>query len=182
MAPIDEAIAELESVALEERPSYTFIAKKYGISRTTLARRFRGIQHSKDDQYQDQRLLNDRQAKVLISNINELSERGLYISHEMLQNLAHEISGIRPGKQWPSRFLKRHSDKLISRYTTGIDSSRKKADSAWKYALYFELLKRKIDEYEVQEEDIYNMDEKGFLIGVLAKGKRIFSKKAYERD
>ncbi|KAI9040523.1 YccV-like-domain-containing protein [Aspergillus affinis] len=41
---------------------------------------------------------------------------------------------------------------------------------------------RKIDEYEVQEEDIYNVDEKGFLIGVLAKGKRIFSKKAYERD
>ena len=94
---------------------------------------------------------------MLILNINELSERGLYISHEMLRNLAHEISGNRPGKQWPSCFLKRYGDDLISRYITGIDLSRKRADLAWKYALFFELLSRKIDEYDVQPEDIYNM-------------------------
>lgn len=29
---------------------------------------------------------------------------------------------------------------------------------------------------------IYTMDEKGFLIGVLSKGKRIFSKQRYEKD
>ncbi|KAI9037196.1 uncharacterized protein KD926_000769 [Aspergillus affinis] len=182
MAPIDEAIAELNSLKLEDRPTLTFIAKKYGIHRSTLSRRFRGVQHSKDEQYQEQRLLNDRQVKVLISHINRLSEKGLYISFEMLRNLAHEISGNRPGKQWPSRFIKRYSDDLISRYTTGIDSSRKKADSALNYALYFELLTRKISEYDIQQEDIYNMDEKGFLIGMLSKAKRIFSKPLYEKN
>jgi hypothetical protein len=29
---------------------------------------------------------------------------------------------------------------------------------------------------------MYNMDEKGFLIGVVSKAKRIFSKRAYEKD
>ncbi|KAI9037671.1 uncharacterized protein KD926_000087 [Aspergillus affinis] len=181
MAPIDEAIAELKSLKPEEQPNFTFIAKKHGVNRTTLTRRFRGVQHSKDEQYEDQRLLNDRQAKVLISNINRLSEKGLYISSEMLQNLAREISGKQPGKLWPGRFLKRHNEELISCYTTGIDSSRKRADSAWKYALYFELLTRKIQEYDIRQEDIYNMDEKGIMIGVLRKAKRIFSKQSFEK-
>jgi hypothetical protein len=100
----------------------------------------------------------------------------------MLRNFAKEISGIKPGKHWPSRFLKKHQNKLISRYTTGIDSTRKRADSTFKYTLYFELLARKIKEYEIQPENIYNMDEKGFLIGVLSKGKRIFSRRRYEQD
>ena len=43
MAPIDEAIAELELLMLEERPTLIFIAKKYGINRSTLSRRFRGV-------------------------------------------------------------------------------------------------------------------------------------------
>lgn len=100
----------------------------------------------------------------------------------MLQNFAAEITGKRPGKHWPSWFVNWYSDDLLSQYTTSIDSSRKWADSAYKYALYFELLRRKIHEYDIQPEDIYNMDEKGFLIGVLAKGKRIFSKQQYKKE
>jgi hypothetical protein len=41
---------------------------------------------------------------------------------------------------------------------------RKRADSAYKYTLYFELMARKIEEYDIQPEDMYNMDEKELLI------------------
>ncbi|KAF7566864.1 hypothetical protein PtrM4_151840 [Pyrenophora tritici-repentis] len=40
-------------------------------------------------------------------------------------------------------------------------------DSESKYRLYFELLHRKITEYHLEARDIYNMDEKGFLIGLI---------------
>jgi mannose/fructose/N-acetylgalactosamine-specific phosphotransferase system component IID len=40
---------------------------------------------------------------------------------------------------------------------------------------------RKIKEYDVQPENMYNMDEKGFLIGILPKGKRIFSRQQYKK-
>jgi hypothetical protein len=33
----------------------------------------------------------------------------------------------------------------------------------------------------VDARHIYNMDEKGFLIGILAKSKRVFSKASWER-
>lgn len=99
----------------------------------------------------------------------------------MLRNLAANITGKRPGKHWPGRFLKQHSKDLICYYTTGMDAARVRADSVYKYTLYFELLARKIHQYDIQAEDIYNMDEKGFLIGILTKGKRIFSKQRYKR-
>lgn len=61
-----------------------------------------------------------------------------------------------------------------------MDRERCRADLALKYSLYFELLKRKLKEYKIQPSLIYNMDEKGFLIGVLLKMKRIFLKRRYE--
>ena len=41
-------------------------------------------------------------------------------------------------------------------------------------------MRQKIEEYQVEPRHTYNMDEKGFLIGVLAKMKRIFSRLRYE--
>ena len=46
-------------------------------------------------------------------------------------------------------------------------SHKKKADLALYYSLYFKLFGRKIQEYEIQLGNMYNMDEKGFLIGCL---------------
>jgi hypothetical protein len=53
----------------------------------------------------------------------------------MVPKFAKKITEIKPEKHWLTRFLRKHSDELISRYTTGMESSRKRADSAYKYAL-----------------------------------------------
>jgi hypothetical protein len=99
----------------------------------------------------------------------------------MLANFAKELSGNEPGKHWARRWVKAYKDKLISQYTTGLDCQRKRADSAFKYALYFELLARKVKEYSIRPEFFYNMDEKGFMIGVTTKAKRVFSHCKYEQ-
>ena len=62
-----------------------------------------------------------------------------------------------------------------------MDQKRHKANSATKYRLYFELLHNKMKEYNIQPSHIFNMDEKGFLLGILGRSKRIFSKRQYER-
>ena len=61
-----------------------------------------------------------------------------------------------------------------------MDTNRKKADSAFKYSLYFKLLRRKIKQYNVDPRHTYNMDEKGFLINILLRIKRIFTKRRYK--
>ena len=70
---------------------------------------------------------------------------------------------------------------LTVKYTTGIDRSRFNADSYDKYKLYFDLLHEKIRKYNVDPRHIYNMDEKGFLIGITSRSKRVFSKQLWER-
>lgn len=178
---MDAAIEAIESLKPGDSINYTKIAKEFGVNRITLSRRHKGIQRSRRDQYEEQRILNDQQAKDLIKYIDKLSGKGLYISHEMLRNFAKELTGKKPGNHWPGRFLKRHQIELSSAYTTAMDSNRKRADSAYKYSRYFDLLARKLDKYKVEPGNIYNMDEKGFLIGMLSKGLRIFSKRKYKQ-
>ncbi|EOA90346.1 uncharacterized protein SETTUDRAFT_167242 [Exserohilum turcica Et28A] len=62
-----------------------------------------------------------------------------------------------------------------------MDQKRHKANSATKYRLYFKLLHNKMKEYNIQPSHIFNMDEKSFLLRILRRSKRIFSKRQYKR-
>lgn len=57
---------------------------------------------------------------------------------------------------------------------------RHNADSGYQHSLYFDLLRQKTEQYDVDSHHNYNMDWKGFLIGVLSKMKRVFSSRRYE--
>jgi len=61
-----------------------------------------------------------------------------------------------------------------------MDATRHKADSLSKYECWFELLHSKIKEYGVEARHTYNMDEKGFMTGVLGRSKRTFSRQMWE--
>jgi hypothetical protein len=98
----------------------------------------------------------------------------------MMRNFASQIARREVGIHWIDRFIHRYPDKLISRWTTGIDNSHHKADSGRKYRLYFDLLREKIDQYQAEARHIYNMDKKGFLLGILGRSKRIFNRPLYE--
>lgn len=62
-----------------------------------------------------------------------------------------------------------------------MDRDRHKADSEAKYTFYFELLHDKMRQYDVQPSHIFNMDEKGFMLGKLGRSKRIFDRKVYRQ-
>lgn len=97
-----------------------------------------------------------------------------------MRNFASQIAQSEVGVHWVDHFVQRHPDELISKWTTGVDNSRHKADSGRKYSLYFDILRKKIMQYHVKPRHTYNMDEKGFLLGVVGRSKRIFSKASYE--
>jgi hypothetical protein len=90
------------------------------------------------------------------------------------------VAKTRVSKAWVTRFINRHRDNLISKWTSGIDAVRHRADSQRKYKLYFDLLYNKIKYYDVLPSNTYNMDEKGFMIGVIGRTKRVFSRHQWE--
>jgi hypothetical protein len=85
------------------------------------------------------------------------------------------------GEGWVSRFIDHNHNHLISKWSTGMDVVRHQADSRRKYKLYFDLLHHKVVQYEVEPHNIYNMDEKRFIIGVTERSKRVFSQLQWEQ-
>jgi hypothetical protein len=117
----------------------------------------------------------------LVKYIDLLTERGLPPTRLIIHNFVEEIAKKDVGKCWVDCFVKRRKLDFVSKWASSIDSRRKRANSAYKYSLYFELLHAKLEKYNIQPEHIYNIDEKGFLIGMLLRQKRIFSRWRYEQ-
>ena len=172
----------LEDLTLQDKPNISATAKKYEIERSTLSRRFNKVTTSKAVKAQRQQLLSKAQEQALCDYITKLTERGIPPTVYMVRNFAYEIANKEPSRKWSQRFLERWKNRLDARYLSHIDSVRHKADSWWSYNQYYELVKRKTQEYDVLPCNTYNMDEKGFLIGFSTKTRRIFDKSALEKD
>jgi hypothetical protein len=99
----------------------------------------------------------------------------------MIQNFASTVAKEPVSESWVTRFINRHQDQLTPRWTTAMDANRQAADSCTKYKLYFELLQHKVAEYNVSAEHTYNMDEKGFMIAITGRSKRVFSRHMWEK-
>jgi hypothetical protein len=181
MSSIDAALAAIESLEPGEKLIYTQIAAKYGVDRRTLARRHQGATILRDAQAQNQRALHLQQEKELLRYIERLTRQGLPPTRPMIRRFASDITKKELGKGWVDRFIERYEVDLISRWATGIDRSRHQADLGLKYKLYFDLLIDKISQYDIEPYNIYNMDEKGFMLGVLTRSKRVFSRRLYKK-
>ncbi len=180
MDPIEAAIAAIESRDPTESFSYRKIAKEYGVVRSTLTRRHQAISVPHKVKAINQRKLSPQQEQELIRYIQKLTKRGLPPTRQMIQNFAASIARTSVSIGWVDQFIKRNSTELISRWATGIDSNRHKADSGAKYRLYFQLLQQKVSQYDIEPRNTYNMDEKGFLLGITSRLKRVFSRQMFK--
>jgi hypothetical protein len=181
MEGIDAALAEIDSLDPGEQFSYVQIAKKHGVNRTTLARRHQRVQAPRAEANRNQPKLTPQQEEELVAYIRELTGRHSAPTREMIRNFASAVADSPCSDRWVSRFLNRHHINLISKWVTGMDSNRHHAESEDKYRMYFDLLYQKIVEYDLEPAHTYNMDEKGFAIGVLGRSKRIFDRRAWEK-
>jgi AraC-like DNA-binding protein len=66
MASMELALTELWSAEAGEKPSISLVARTYGVSQSDLSKRFRGVTGSKEEHYNNQRLLNNTQSRALI--------------------------------------------------------------------------------------------------------------------
>ncbi len=137
MTSIETALADL---ALQKSFNYTATAKKFNINRSTLSRRHRGIIVFVKKSKQTTSILSNQQEKELIRYINKLIERDISSFNVMIRVFAYKISEKQSGKNWSYEFVQRHSDILQSKFLQEADLERKKADNAYQYQLYFDLV------------------------------------------
>ena len=132
------ALAEIE---LSKDPNYREIARRFNLTHTTLLRRAKGMTRSRAEfQSEINQNLNDVQERILIKQINRLTDRGIPPTSRMVKNFAEEMIGREVGKNWVSDFCKRHSSELKSLYLRNIENLRVKGEFGPIYKLFYDLV------------------------------------------
>ena len=108
MTGIEEALAECDSIPSGDKTPWQRIADKHGVVRSTLTRRHRRETRSREEVSTSQRNLQPEQEAELVKYIEELTERKLPPTREMVQIYASNIAGHPVSESWVTRFLHRH--------------------------------------------------------------------------
>lgn len=82
MTPIDDVIANLESQELGQKLVLAEFARKWGIGRATLSRRWRCVTGPRSDGYAQQQAISAHQESELCTICYELTKQGLPSSYE----------------------------------------------------------------------------------------------------
>ncbi|OXV05138.1 hypothetical protein Egran_07094 [Elaphomyces granulatus] len=115
-ADIKLALNDLKS---HKSPNYTATANKYNVDRNTLSRRYKGICMSNHDEHSAyQNFLPDAQEEVILGYINDLSDRGMPPTPQILENIVIEIVKQPIGRNWITRFCQRYRNEIKKRLSS----------------------------------------------------------------
>ena len=78
------------------------------------------------------------------------------------------------GKNWVSRFVNGQSE-LQTRWNRKFHSQRGKCEDPITITAWFKLVEETRQRYGILEQDVYNFDETGFMMGVAATSKVVTS-------
>ncbi|KAH7463475.1 hypothetical protein FOMA001_g18107 [Fusarium oxysporum f. sp. matthiolae] len=170
----NEANILLALRALQNNPKLTLrrAAKIYKVDPMKLWRRQQGIL-SRRDTTPKSRKLSDLEEQTIIQFIIDLDSRGfpprLRGVEEMANRLLADRDASPVGKRWASNFVRRHKE-LKTRFFHKYDCQRAKCEDATVIRNWFRLIENTIAKYGIRLDDIYNFDETGFMMGMIASG------------
>jgi hypothetical protein len=148
-------------------------AKIYNAPRETLRRRRAGIP-SRRDCTPNSKKLSNLEESVIIQHALDLISRGFAPRLDGVRDMANSILSARGnekvGKHWPSNFVKR-SPELKMQFDRKIDYQRALNENPEIIQGWFRLVRNTINKYGITDDDIFNFDETGFMMGIAATAK-----------
>ncbi|KAL2890557.1 hypothetical protein HOO65_021099 [Ceratocystis lukuohia] len=161
--------------ALQNNPNLSIrrVERTYKTDERRLRRRQQGIQFQSDT-FNKSRRLSDLEEQILQNFILDLYSRGfpprLHGVEEMVDQLLADRDAPSVGKRWASKFVKRHPDLKTRFFFRKYDYQRAKCEDPTIIRDWFQLVTNTIAKYGIRSDDIYNFDETGFLMGMIANG------------
>jgi hypothetical protein len=172
LQPSKEAQIQLAIQALEKNENLPRrrAAAMYSVSETTLRARGAGRASRGDTTPSSQRLTNIEE-QVIIQHILDLDGRGfspqLAELADMANSLLAERNMAQVGQKWPNTFIKRHPE-LKVKFNRKYDYKRALCEDPTVIQAWFQLVENTKAKYGIQEEDMYNFDETGFMMGQIS--------------
>jgi hypothetical protein len=162
------ASQELERIAKRlpdgKQPKILPAAQRWGIPYHLLYRRYNQICKARG-QAHPKRLLSIPQEDVVVQWFIFLGLMGVAQTKDMALAKVYAVSGKVPGRNWYSRFMKRHQTRLVSGRGSNLDPKRAQAFNFATVDRYFNRLKERLEDLKVPWEHVWNMDEKGIQLG-----------------
>lgn len=162
-------------------PSIPKVAAAFDVNTKTLRRRLKGVS-ARTDTIANCRKLSATEESTLLAWILDMCQHGLPPRVATVQHLAELLLSARlsstasasasPSEKWVNRFVKRHPE-LQSKYTQKYDYQRAKREDPELIQNWFKHFTNIRQRYGILNEDIYNMDEAGFQMGVISTAKVI---------
>jgi hypothetical protein len=157
-------------------------ATAYDAPYTTTLRRAQGRPPRRECQ-PNGRKLSSTEESALENWIISLDTRGFPPRVSAVRDMANLLLSARTksdlsttpptvGENWARKFVNRH-DTLKSRFSRKYDYQRAKNEDPETIRAWFQRVQRTIQEFGILEQDIYNFDETGFQMGIIATAKVI---------
>jgi hypothetical protein len=163
-ADVHLAISSINSC---QTPSNRSAAIIYSVSERTIRRRRAGRPARRDCQPNSKKLTL-REEEVIISYILNLDQRGFAPTYAAVRDMADKLLAARSagqvGVHWPRNFVKR-TDSLTTRFNRAYDRQRALCEDPVLIRSWFELVEQTKAKYGICDEDVYNFDEAGFMMG-----------------
>jgi DDE superfamily endonuclease/Tc5 transposase-like DNA-binding protein/Psq-like protein len=173
----------VEAYQNKEIPSIRETARRFDVPWTTLRDRLHGKLHRSETRANSYKLTTTEE-ESLLKWILSMDSRGSAprpnTVREMANILLAERGGQPVGGKWVYNYTNRHEE-LKARYSRRYNYERAKCEDPRVIKPWFDLVRRTIDENGIQPEDIYNFDETGFAMGLIATAKVITRAEYYGR-
>lgn len=170
--PKDERLALAVKEFQDGDSSARAVAKKYGVCRNTLLNRSRA-KRTMSEYAMDCQLLAPDEETAILTFVDSFIELGFPPRLAMLKEKAELIlrnrgHNVDLGRHWIDRFLARHSE-YRAKFPRHLDQERHFNSDRDVFEKWFELFDKTCLKYSIANGDIYNMDEKGYMMGVSGK-------------
>ncbi|KAF7574043.1 hypothetical protein PtrM4_056660 [Pyrenophora tritici-repentis] len=157
----------ISSINAHQINSASTAAAIYNVPRTTLRNRRAGIPARRDCQ-PNSRKLTQREEEVIISYILHLGLRGFEPTYVDVRDMADKLMAARGaslvGIHWPRNFVKR-TDSLRTCFNRAYDRQRALCENLALIQRWFKLVEETKTKLGICDEDTYNFDKAGFIIG-----------------
>ncbi|CAK39711.1 transposase Tan1-Aspergillus niger [Aspergillus niger] len=170
----------IEAIQKGQITSIREAARVYDVARTTLQARLSGRVFAKNMTNARQKLSNNEE-ESLVKWILSLDKRGASPRPLDIRDMANLIISKRGystveqvGINWAYSFVKRH-ESLRTRFARRLNYQRAKMEDPEVIKDWFKRVQEVIQEYGISSDDIYNFDETGFAMGMIATYKVVTS-------
>ena len=115
--------------------------------------------------------LTTSEESAIVQHVLDLDLRGFPPTKGMVRDMANKLLAERSrdpvGKCWPHNFIKRTPD-LKTRWTGAYDHQRALNEDPDATRKWFGLVRSTKEKFRILDEDMYNLDGTGFMMGVIS--------------